>query len=96
VVSPEKPDISFGVAVPLTREQHREISLRAGLGPFDGRALGEYIAGLLIGESKAELLERVHQIRDAERARFRAEIVAQRAGRERRRAELNRARTKRE
>lgn len=62
----------------LTPEQFREINRRAGLGPFDGRARSEYLAGCAVGEPRRELLSRVHEIRDRERARLRAEIEADR------------------
>jgi hypothetical protein len=60
----------------LTRSQVREVSMRAGVGPLDGRARGEYIVGCLFREPEADLLRRVAEIRDSDRARFRAEAEA--------------------
>jgi hypothetical protein len=78
----------------LTRDQRRELSERAGLGPFDGKALGVYIVGLLFGEPEDDLLKRVREIRDRELERFRAEIMAERAEREKERAEREQQRAR--
>ena len=75
------------IRVSLTPSQFREINRRAQIGPFDGRARSEYIAGCVFCEPGAELLERVREIRDVGRARRRAEIVDDRAKRARKRGE---------
>lgn len=58
----------------LSPGQLAELSIRAGVGPRDGRARGEYITGCLFGEPEVELLRRVGEIRDSDRVRFRAEL----------------------
>jgi hypothetical protein len=70
------------IGVRLTWAQFREINRRAGLGPYAGKARSEYMVGCVFGEPLDELLERVHEIRDAERARFRADLDAERQKRE--------------
>lgn len=79
-------DRSFGVRIPLTADQRRDLSRRAGLEPFDGRALAEYVTGYLFGEPEPQLLKRVHAVRDSERAAFRLEIERSRREREQRKA----------
>jgi hypothetical protein len=76
-------DTRFPIKVGMTKSQLVEISKQADLGPFDGRARSEWIVGVMLDEPRDELLERVLTIRDAERARFRAEIKAAREARER-------------
>ena len=66
----------------VTFSQLREINRCAGVDQFDGRARREFILGCVFGEPREELLERVHEIRDAERARFRAELAAERQKRD--------------
>ena len=61
---------------------------------FDGKARSEYIVGCLFGEPGETLLARVAEIRDAERAKFHAEIEAERAKREARAAAQERARAR--
>jgi hypothetical protein len=70
------PDLDkrFPVQVGMTKAQLRAISEQAQLGPFDGRARSEWMVSVMLDEPRDELLERVHSIRDAERARFRAEV----------------------
>lgn len=63
----------------------REINRRAGLRSPDGKARGAYVVGCALGEPHDELLERVRKIADNERARFRAELEADRAKRDRKR-----------
>jgi hypothetical protein len=71
----EPADLDELVTIPLrlTLRQVRDINRQAGLGVFDGKARGEYILGRALAAPHDELLERVHEIRDLERARFRAE-----------------------
>ena len=65
----------------LTLDQLREVDRRAGIDGIDGHARGEYIVGVVFGEPRAVLLDRVRRVRDRERARLRAEIEAERAQR---------------
>jgi hypothetical protein len=67
--------------VRMTPAQLTEIHRRADLGPFDGRARSEYLVGCIFGEPHDTLLKRVHEIRDTQRARLRAQIEADRAKR---------------
>lgn len=73
------------IPVRVTVRQLVAINRCAGLNAFDGRARGEFILGRLLGEPDAELLERVRKTADDERARFRAELEADRAKRDRKR-----------
>lgn len=66
----------------VTPDQFRELNRRAKLGLFDGLARSEYVVGCLFGEPHDELLDRVWQAAEKERARFRAER-AEREERER-------------
>lgn len=70
------------IPVRVTFAQLREINRRAGLGVFDGRARREYVLGCALGEPRAQLLGRVHRIRDDVRVRFRAELQASRVERD--------------
>jgi hypothetical protein len=74
-------DETLSVGLRLTPNQFREINRRAGIGAFDGRARSEYIVGSLFEEPSGELLRRVAEIRDADRAQFRAELEADRVRR---------------
>ena len=74
-----EPTVRLGVE--LTLDQFRELNRRAGLDAIDGRARSEFIVGVLFGEPRAPLLDRVRRISDCERARLRAEIEAERAQR---------------
>jgi hypothetical protein len=65
----------------MTGVQLREINRRAGIGIWDGRARSEYLLGCALGEPHGALLERVHAIAATERAKFRAELDAERAAR---------------
>jgi hypothetical protein len=76
------PDNPVDFTVRMTPAQLTEIHRRADLGPFDSRARSEYLVGCIFGEPHDTLLERVHEIRDTQRARLRAQIEANRAKRE--------------
>src|SRR5205085_11929438 len=88
------PDDPINVTVHLTVTQFKEITRRAGIAVFDGKARSEYIVGCLFGEPSETLLARVAEIRDAERAKFHGEIEAERAEREARAAAQERARAR--
>lgn len=78
------PDDSDRVVlrVPITFGQLREISRRAGLSGFDGKARAEYLVGCAVGERADVLLKRVREVRDAERRTFREEIRRERLTRD--------------
>ena len=67
--------------LPMTFRQLHEINRRADLRAFDGRARAEFIVGCALSEPHDELLKRVREIAAADRARFRAELDAERANR---------------
>lgn len=83
MTTPVDLDELVTISVRATVRDLVAINRRADLNAFDGRARGEFILGCALGAPHAQLLERVRQTRDVERARFRTELDAARVERTR-------------